>query len=102
MLTVNPQSSIMKDSIFSNNQKLVNHGIINKNDSGSHIVLCIVDDKDTIADFSKSNGPLVHHHFLISVVLELFVPSSIKNDFTYRNLDNIDLKSFYNSPTSFN
>ena len=88
MLTVNPQSSIMKDFISSNNLQLVNHGITHiKNDSASHIDLCIVDANDTIENFSKSAGPFVHHHFLISVVLELFVPSSTKTDFTYRNLD---------------
>ena len=95
MLTVNPQSSIMKDFIFSNNLQLVNHVITHiENDSFPHIDLCIVDTIDTIKDFSKSDGSFVHHHFLISVVLELLVPSSTKNDFTYRNLDKIDLESF--------
>ena len=102
MLTSNPQSSIMKDFISSNNLQLVNHGITYiKNDSFSHIDLCIVDANNTIADFSKSNGPFVHHHFLISVVLEIFVPSSTKTDFTYRNLDNIDRNSFLKSLNSY-
>ena len=87
MLTINPQSSIMKDFISSNNLQLVTHGITHiKNDSSSYIDLCIIDANDTIADFYKSNGPFLHHHFLISVVLEIFLPSSTKNDFMYRNL----------------
>ena len=49
MLTVNPQSSILKDFIATNNLYLINHGVTHiKNDSFSHIDLCIVDTNDNI------------------------------------------------------
>ena len=66
----------------------------------SFTLICVQLTPMTLQQIFLNAGPFVHH-FLISVVLELFVPSSTKNDFTYRNLDKIDLESFYNSLNSF-
>ena len=54
--------------------RLVNHGIAHiKNNSVSHIDLCIVDANDTIADYSESDGPFFHHHFLIEIWIRLIL-----------------------------
>ena len=56
--------------------------------------LCVVDANEKIISFSKSNGTFSYHHFLISVTLELFVPSATRSDFSYRNFNKIDANSF--------
>ena len=49
MLTVNPQSSIIKIFIQENNLYLIRHGITHiKNESSSHVDLCIVDANDLV------------------------------------------------------
>ena len=81
---------------------LVPHGVTHiKSNSSTHIDLCKVDANDKIIEFTKSEGPFVHHHFLFFVVLELFAPSPTKADLKYRNLDKIDLGAFHSSLRSF-
>ena len=91
MLTINPESTIMNEFIKSNNLFLIDHGITHvKNDYVSQLDLCMVDANDSIINFSKSDGPFTHHHFLILATLKIFIPSSTRLNFSYRNLEKID------------
>ena len=79
----------MNEFIKSNNLFLIDHGITHvKNDSVSQF-----DANDLIINFSKSDGPFTHHHFLISA-LKIFIPSSTRSNFSYRNLEKIDAAAF--------
>ena len=103
MLNYNPNSSIISDFIQDNNLKLIPHGVTCiKDDSETHIDLCLVDENEKITNYQKSAGPFIGFHFLISVTLQLFLPCSNRSSFTYRNISKIDPHEFSSVLLSLN
>ena len=95
MMNLNPNSSIVSDFLQANNLKLIPHGVTCiKDDSESHIDLCLVDENDAIIKYNKSDVPFIGYHFLISVNLQIFLPCSNRPTITYRNINKINPNDF--------